>query len=52
MPMERIREIVAYKNYLEDFLTRQPVKVQDKIFRIEIEKAVSLMNEYYGNKKR
>jgi phage-related protein len=32
--MEKIREIVAYKNYFEDFLAQQPVKVQDKIFKI------------------
>lgn len=32
--MEKIREIVAYKNYFEDFLTQQPTKVQDKIFKI------------------
>jgi phage-related protein len=114
--MEKIREIVAYKNYFEDFITKQPVKVQDKIFKIleaietleriptkylkyvigtkglyeariqlatdiwrifcffdngrlvillngfqkktqktpknEIKKAITLMNEYYGNKKQ
>lgn len=32
--MEKIREIIAYKNYFEDFLTEQPIKVQDKIFKI------------------
>jgi phage-related protein len=32
--MEKIREIVAYKNYFEDFLKQQPKKVQDKIFKI------------------
>lgn len=32
--MDKIREIVAYKNYFEDFLTEQPIKVQDKIFKI------------------
>jgi phage-related protein len=32
--MERIREIIAYKNYFEDFLKEQPAKVQDKIFKI------------------
>ncbi len=32
--MEKIREIVAYKNYFEDFLIKQPAKVQDKIFKI------------------
>ncbi len=32
--MEKIREIIAYKNYFEDFLIEQPIKVQNKIFKI------------------
>ncbi len=32
--MKRIREVIAYKNYFEDFLFQQPRKVQDKIFKI------------------
>jgi phage-related protein len=32
--MEKIREIVAYKHYFEDFLILQPVRVQNKIFKI------------------
>ena len=32
--MEKIREIVAFKNYFEDFLKEQPLKVQNKIFKI------------------
>jgi phage-related protein len=32
--MEKIREIIAYKNYFEDFLKEQPIKVQNKIFKI------------------
>lgn len=32
--MEKIREIIAYKNYFGDFLIEQPIKVQDKIFKI------------------
>jgi phage-related protein len=32
--MEKIREIIAYKNYFGDFLKEQPIKVQDKIFKI------------------
>jgi len=32
--MEKIREIIAYKNYFEDFLRTQPIKVQNKIFKI------------------
>ena len=32
--MDNIREIIAYKTYFEDFLQKQPIKVQDKIFKI------------------
>ena len=32
--MKNIREVVAYRNYFEDFLIKQPVKVQNKIFKI------------------
>ena len=32
--MERIRTVIAYKNYFKDFLLEQPEKVQDKIFKI------------------
>ncbi|WP_285058068.1 type II toxin-antitoxin system RelE/ParE family toxin [Pedobacter ginsengisoli] len=32
--MNKVREVVAYKNYFEDFLREQPKKVQDKIFKI------------------
>lgn len=32
--MKRIRTIITYKNYFEDFLRKQPVKVQDKIYKI------------------
>lgn len=32
--MEKIREVIAYKHYFEEFLIRQPMKVQDKIFKI------------------
>ena len=32
--MEKIREIIAYKNFFEDFLITQPIKVQNKIFKI------------------
>ncbi|MEZ0454142.1 hypothetical protein ABTW24_21300 [Sphingobacterium thalpophilum] len=30
----KIREVIAFKNYFEDFLLSQPQKVQDKIFKI------------------
>ncbi len=30
----KVREVVAYQNYFEDFLLQQPKKVQDKIFKI------------------
>lgn len=32
--MEKIREIVSYKGYFEDFLRQQPIKVQNKIYKI------------------
>ena len=32
--MEKIREVIAYKNYFVDFLTKQSIKVQNKIFKI------------------
>jgi phage-related protein len=32
--MERIRTIIAYKNYFKDFLLEQPQKVQDKVYKI------------------
>ena len=32
--MNRIREEIAYKDYFEDFLKKQPIKVQNKIFKI------------------
>lgn len=30
----KVREVIAFKNYFEDFLLEQPRKVQDKIFKI------------------
>jgi len=32
--MERIRTIISYKNHFDDFLAAQPVKVQNKIYKI------------------
>jgi phage-related protein len=32
--MERIRTVISYKDYFKDFLLKQPLKVQDKIFKI------------------
>ena len=32
--MNKVREVIAYQNYFEDFLKNQPVKVQNKIFKI------------------
>jgi len=30
----KVREVIAYKHYFESFLSTQPQKVQDKIFKI------------------
>jgi len=32
--MEKVREVVAYQNHFEDFLKKQPKKVQDKIYKV------------------
>lgn len=32
--MTKVREVIAYRNYFEDFLKEQPVKIQDKIFKV------------------
>ena len=32
--MNKIREVIAYKHYFEEFLNAQTMKVQDKIFKI------------------
>ena len=32
--MDRIRKVISYKNYFQDFLVRQPQKVQNKIFKV------------------
>jgi len=32
--VEKIREVVAYKHYFEEFLLGQPKKVQDKIYKV------------------
>lgn len=32
--MEKVREVIQYKHYFEEFLLAQPKKVQDKIFKV------------------
>ena len=32
----KVRQVIAYKNYFEDFLKNQPQKVQDKIYKIRV----------------
>jgi phage-related protein len=32
--MKKVREVIAYKDYFEDFLKSQTTKVQDKIFKV------------------
>ena len=32
--MEKVREVIQYKHYFEEFLLAQPSKVQDKIFKV------------------
>lgn len=30
----KVREVIAYEHHFEEFLTQQPIKVQDKIYKI------------------
>lgn len=55
--MDKVRQVIAYKNYFEDFLLKQPQKVQDKIYKIiEIIETYEMVPTKYlkpikGNKK-
>lgn len=31
---KKVRQVIAYKHYFEQFLRKQPIKVQNKIFKI------------------
>ena len=45
----KVREVIAFKNYFEKFLSEQTIKVQDKIYKIieAIEHELSLEDEFY-----
>jgi len=32
--MKKVRKIIAYRHYFEEFLLKQPTKVQDKIYKV------------------
>jgi len=32
--MEKVRQVIQYKHYFEEFLLAQPKKVQDKVFKV------------------
>ena len=32
--MKKVREVIAYRNYFEDFLKGQPIKIQNKIYKV------------------
>jgi phage-related protein len=32
--MDKVRKVIAYQDYFEEFLVKQPEKVQDKIFKV------------------
>lgn len=32
--MEKVRKIITYRDYFEEFLKKQPKKIQDKIFKV------------------
>ena len=45
--MNKVREVIAYKHYFEDFLKAQTAKVQDKVYKI-IE-AIETLERVPGN---
>ena len=46
--VNKIRQVVAYKNYFEDFLKKQNRKVQDKIYKIlEVIETLEYVPERY-----
>ncbi|GJM59918.1 type II toxin-antitoxin system RelE/ParE family toxin [Persicobacter diffluens] len=34
MGLKKVREVIAYRDYFQKFLQKQPRKVQDKIFKV------------------
>ena len=32
--MKKVREVIAYRNYFEDFLKKQSIKIQNKIYKV------------------
>jgi len=45
---ENVREVIAFRNHFEDFLRKQPIKVQNKIFKvIEIIETVERIPKTY-----
>lgn len=50
--MGKIREVIIYKSYFDDFFREQSPKVRTKIIPQEIDKAVRLKNEYYNEKEK
>lgn len=43
----KVREVITYKDYFDDFFSSQPQKVRDKIIKISEKDAE---NTSYGNK--
>lgn len=46
--MDKVREVIAYKHYFEEFLLAQPIKVQNKIYKIieALETLERIPNQY------
>lgn len=45
--MKKVREVIAYRHYFEEFLISQPVRVQNKIFKIV--EAIETLERIPGN---
>ncbi len=46
--MKKVREIISYEHHFEEFLSKQPIKVQNKIYKvIEIIETIERVPKQY-----
>jgi ribosome-binding protein aMBF1 (putative translation factor) len=49
--MNKIREVVVYKSYFDDFFSKQPQNIRDKIIKVlEVQTLEQIKERYYGKK--
>jgi len=48
--VEKVRTIIAFKHYFEDFFTKLPVDARKKVFKVEVTHALRIKKEYFEEK--